>query len=98
MNNNKWNRQKIRRVLTPVVWTVGLLYTVHSHQTGCPREVILGAWFIAPPVWLALENWFLFDGGKEERERFIKWQWHQRNLWLGVAAFLAVKYLPLISS
>ncbi len=95
MNNNKWSRQKIRRVLTPAVWTLGLLYTARSHFTGCPREVILGAWFLAPPVWLMLENWFLFEGGKEEWDRFKYWQWHQRNLWLGVAAALAAAYLPL---
>lgn len=95
MNDNKWSRQKIRRILTPAIWVVGILYTVHSHHNGCPREVILGGWLIAPAVWLMVENLFLFERGKEDGELFKNWQWHQRNLWLGVAAFLAVKYLPL---
>ncbi len=95
MNDSKWSRQKIRRALTPVVWAAGLLYTVRSHYTGCPREVILAGWLIAPAVWLMLENWFLYERGKEDWELFKKWQWHQRILWLGVAAFLAIKYLPL---
>jgi hypothetical protein len=95
MKNDKWSRQKIRRVLTPAIWVIGILYTFRSHYTGCPREVILGGWLIAPVVWLMLENWFLYEPGKDDWEQFKKWQWHQRNLWLGLAAFLAIKYLPL---
>lgn len=95
MNDRKWSKQKIRKILTPAVWAIGILYTVRSHYTGCPREVILGGWLIAPAVWLMLENLLLFERGKEEGESFKKWQWHQRNLWLGIAAFLALKYLPL---
>ena len=95
MNINKWNRQRIRRVLTPVIWVAGILYTARSHYTGCPREVILGGWFVAPAVWLMLENWLLYERDVDDWQMFKKWQWHQRNLWLGISAFLAIKYLPL---
>ena len=95
MTDNKWSRQKIRKMLTPAIWVIGILYTLRSHHTGCPREVILGGWLIAPVVWLMLENWLLYERGREEEGQFKKWQWHQRNLWLSISAFLAVKYLPL---
>lgn len=95
MKNEKWGRQNIRRILTPAIWVIGILYTFRSHYTGCPREIILGGWFIAPVVWLVLENWFLYEPGKDDWEQFKKWQWHQRNLWLATSAYLAVKYLPL---
>jgi hypothetical protein len=95
MNNPRWCKQKVRKILTPAIWIIGALYTVRSHHTGCPREVILAGWVIAPAVWMMLENWLLYDRGQEEADAFKSWQWHERNLWLSAAAFLSIKYLPL---
>jgi len=93
--DKKWSKKKLRHLVTPVIWVAAILYTVRSHYTGCPREVILGGWFIAPVIWLMIENLYLYDRNVDDRKAFKKWQWHQRNLWLGMSAYLAVKYLPL---
>ena len=90
-----WTKLKIRSVVSPTIWLIGLLYTVHSHFNGCPHSVILGAWLIAPPLWLWLEFYFFFDVATDNWKLFKHTQSLQLNIWLGVATFLAVKYLPL---
>ncbi len=94
-NHSNWTKVKIRSIVSPAIWVVGLLYTVHSHFNGCPHAVILGGWLMGPPFWLWLEYQFLFDKVNEDWKFFQHTQSLQRNIWLGVAAFLAVKYLPL---
>ena len=74
---------------------IGSLYTVYSHFNGCPHTVILGGWLIGPPLWLWLEYQFFFDKTAEDWKLFQHMQSLQRNLWLGIVGFLAVKYLPL---
>ena len=99
MNNlddtKKWSKGKIRRVLGLVLWIGGMLYTVRSHFNGCPPAVILGGWLLAPPIWMIVEYHFLFNGQEEDWDRFKHMQSLERNLWLGMAAFLAALYLPL---
>ena len=51
---NKWKKRKFRKVLGPTLVAIGLIYTYHSHLTGCPRQVILGGWAMGPPVWFIL--------------------------------------------
>ena len=94
-NLSNFTKIKIRSFVSPSIWVVGFLYTLHSHFNGCPRVVILGGWFIGPPLWLWLEYQFFFDKAVDDWKLFQHTQSLQRNLWLGVAAFLAVKYLPL---
>lgn len=90
-----WSKARIRKILGPALAGIGLLYTIHSHFNGCPPRVILGAWAIAPPVWLCLEYIFLFDKGDpdDDFESFRHSQGLARNLWLGFLAFLAAFYL-----
>ncbi len=74
----------------------GLFYTYHSHLDGCPREIILAAWAVLPPLWLIVEYWLLFDRNREsplEFEAFRHSQALARNLWIGFLAFLAAFYL-----
>jgi hypothetical protein len=94
-NQSKWTKAKIRSFVSPTIWVIGLLYMVHSHFNGCPHAVILGGWLIGPPLWLWLEYLFFFDKASDNWKFFKHTQLLQRNLWLGVAALLAVKYLPL---
>ena len=94
-NQSNWTKAKIRSILCPTIWVIGLLYTVRSHFNACPHAVILGGWLMGPPVWLVLEFLFLFDKTTDNWKFFKHTQMLQRNLWLGVAAFLSVKYLPL---
>ncbi len=93
-NQSNWTKARIRTIATPAIWIIGALYTVRSHFNGCPHAVILGGWLIGPPVWLWLEYQFLFDKAVDEWKFFKHAQSLQRNLWLGLSAFLAVKYLP----
>ena len=95
--NSRFNltKVKIRSVVSPGIWAIGLLYTLYSHFNECPRSIILGAWLIGPPLWLYLEYQFFFDKAADDWKLFQYKQLLQRNLWLGVVAFLAVKYLPL---
>ena len=86
-------KQKIRKILNWVLWLGGTLYTIRSHFNGCPPEVILGAWCVAPPVWFLIEYSFLFEKEKEDWETFRFRQSLFRNLWLGMVALLATKYV-----
>ncbi len=96
-DNKQSNRiiKKLRSVVSPTIWIVGCIYTVYSHYNNCPHTVILGGWLIGPPLWLILEYRFLFDGEENEWEGFVYIQSLQRNLWLGITTFLAIKYLTL---
>ena len=94
-NQSTWTKEKIRSIVSLTVWGFGLLYTLHSHFNGCPRIVILGGWLVGPPLWLLLEYHFFFDRAAVDKEFFLYTQSLQRNLWFGVATFLALKYLPL---
>ena len=92
----KWTRVKIRKILGPALVVAGLLYTYRSHLDGCPREVILAAWAVLPPLWQIVEYWLLFDRNREsplEFEAFRHSQVLARNLWIGFLAFLAAFYL-----
>ena len=89
----KWNKRKVRKVLGPTLVAIGLIYTYHSHLTGCPRQVILGGWAMGPPFWFILEYGFLFDGKKEDLLEFKHYQSLGRNLWFGFLTFLAAFYL-----
>ncbi len=92
----KWTRARIRKILGPALAVVGLFYTYHSHLDGCPREVILAAWAVLPPLWLIVEYWLLFDRNRESSMEFEAFKYSQalaRNLWIGFLAFLAAFYL-----
>ena len=94
--SEKWSRAKIRKILGPVLAVAGLLYTYRSHVNACPREVILAAWAVLPPLWFILEYWLLFDRNRESSVEFTAFRHSQtlaRNLWLGLLAFLAALYL-----
>ncbi len=95
LSESKWTRKKIREVLTPVLVVIGLLYTYHSHVTGCPRQVILGSWAVLPPVWMFIE-YLLFDSKTESLEDFEHFKYRQsllRNLWVGMVVLLSALYL-----
>ena len=84
---------KLHSIISPAVWVAGCIYTLYSHYNNCPHSVILGGWLIGPPLWLLLEYRFLFD--TQNWRKFAYIQSLQRNLWLGIVSFLAIKYLPL---
>ena len=90
---NTWNKSRIRKLLGPLLVAVGLGYTYHSHLTGCPRYVIFAGWAMGPPVWFAIEYWFLFDAKVDDLQSFNHYQTLGRNLWLGFLAYLAAFYL-----
>ena len=94
-NRSDWTKSKIRSVVNPTIWIIGFLYTLHSHFNGCPHTIILGGWFMGPPLWLWLEFQLFFDKTDDDWKSFQHTQSLQRNLWMGVASFLAVKYLVL---
>jgi hypothetical protein len=94
-NQSNLTKIKIRSVVSPTIWLIGLLYTVYSHFNGCPHAVILGGWLMGPPLWLWFEYQFFFDNAIDDWKSFKHTQSLQRNLWLGVSAFLALKYLPI---
>lgn len=90
-----WTREKIRNFLTPAFILMGLIYTYHSHITGCPPHVILGAWAIVPPVWFLVE-YLLFARDNNSVENFDRFKHRQglfRNVWLGIVVFLTALYL-----
>ena len=93
---NKWTKSKIRKILGPALAVLGLLYTYRSHLNACPREIILAAWALLPPIWFILEYWLLFDRNEESLADFEAFKHSQalaRNLWGGFLIFLAVFYL-----
>ena len=93
LEKSMWSKRKIRKFLGPVLVAIGLGYTYHSHLTGCPRYVIFAGWALGPPVWFAIEYWFLFDAKNEDLQSFNHYQTLGRNLWLGFLAYLAAFYL-----
>jgi len=93
LEKSVWSKRKIRKFLGPVLVAIGLGYTYHSHLTGCPRYVIFAGWAMGPPVWFAIEYWFLFDAKVENLQSFNHYQTLGRNLWLGFLGYLAAFYL-----
>ena len=93
LEKSVWSKRKIRKFLGPVLVAIGLGYTYHSHLTGCPRYVIFAGWALGPPLWFAIEYWFLFDAKNEDLQSFNHYQTLGRNLWLGFLAYLAAFYL-----
>ena len=93
LEKNAWSKRKTRKFLGAVLVAIGLGYTYHSHLTGCPRYVIFAGWAMGPPVWFAIEYWFLFDAKAEDLQSFNYYQTLGRNLWLGFLAYLAAFYL-----
>lgn len=88
-------RSKISKGFLPTLMTLGILYTLRSHITGCPHQTILGAWTVLPPV-AFIADYLLFDRKKETREAFEHFKYIQglaRNLWLGMVMLLAALYL-----
>ena len=87
---------KTHSILTPTIWLIAILYTLHSHFNGCPHIVILGGWLVGPPFWLWLEFRFFFDNTLIDLKLFKYKQSLQRNLWLGITTFLTLKYFSII--
>lgn len=91
----QWDKKRIGTLLTPILVLAGLLYTYRSHLTGCPRQVIVGVWAVAPPIWMYIE--YLLLGRNAESpadwENFKYRQGLLRNFWIGMVALLSLLYL-----
>ena len=101
MDDEKWAARR-RAILEVLFSALAVLATIvaiaifwspgSSGKPSVPLVIILGLWLVGPPIWFVWEWWIRQPLDDDAFARFKHSQELTRNLWLAVAAFLALLF------